>query len=175
MTDLAKHHEAKGVEEPGKGKRFFASRGALAWTALAGVVVAGCLAFGKVRGFGVADLSSLHAGGIEECGLVRRTCLVDGDTGWQDGIKWRMLGIDAPESGDKAECPNERLKAEESLERLMGLMEDGYSIWSSGRHDKYERLLVDVALADGRDAGQILVLEGLAQPWPNRGNVWCGR
>jgi hypothetical protein len=28
---------------------------------------------------------------------------------------------------------------------------------------------------DGRDAGDVLMAEHLAQPWPNRGNVWCER
>jgi endonuclease YncB( thermonuclease family) len=26
------------------------------------------------------------------------TCLVDGDTGWERGVKWRLLDIDAPET-----------------------------------------------------------------------------
>ncbi|MEO1749922.1 MAG: hypothetical protein AAFR27_15140 [Pseudomonadota bacterium] len=25
------------------------------------------------------------------------TCLVDGDTGWQNGVKWRLEGVDTPE------------------------------------------------------------------------------
>lgn len=120
-------------------------------------------------------MGTLQAGGIKECGLIRRTCLVDGDTGWQDGIKWRMQGIDAPEVDDKAECGAEREKANASLERLIELMANGYTVKASGRNDKYERALVDVVLRDGRDAGRVLMAEGLAQPWPNQGNVWCGR
>lgn len=156
-------------------QRWLPSRSALAWTALAGVVVAGYFVVGKGQTFNKADLAAMHAGGINECGWVRRTCLVDGDTGWQDGIKWRMQGIDAPEMDDKAECPEERAKARASLERLTALMADGYSIRSSGRYDKYDRLLVDVVLKDGRDAGDALMREGLAQAWPNQGNVWCRR
>lgn len=156
-------------------QRWLPSRAALAWTALAGAVVAGYFVLGKGETFKQADLGAVHAGGIGECGYFRRTCLVDGDTGWQDGIKWRMLNIDAPEMDDKAECANERAMARASLERLMALMADGYSVRSSGRYDKFNRLLVDVVLADGRDAGRALMQEGFAQPWPNRGNVWCGR
>lgn len=36
-----------------------------------------------------------------------------------------------------------------------------------------ERALLSIGLADGRDAGRVLMEEGLAQPWPNVGNVWC--
>lgn len=44
-----------------------------------------------------------------------------------------------------------------------------------GEKDRtYERRdLVRVILNDGRDAGDVLVKEGLAQPWPNKGNKWC--
>ena len=35
--------------------------------------------------------------------------------------------------------------------------------------------LAKVRLADGRDAGQVLIHEGMAQAWPNTGNRWCGR
>lgn len=30
-------------------------------------------------------------------------------------------------------------------------------------------------LPDGRDSGRVLLREGLAQLWPNKENVWCGR
>jgi endonuclease YncB( thermonuclease family) len=174
--DLAARRKAnKRAARVATLQRWLPSRAALAWTALAGAVVAGYFVLGKGETFKQADLSAMQAGGISECGLLRHTCLVDGDTGWQNGIKWRMQGIDAPEMDDKAECPNEKAKARGSLERLMALMANGYSVKSSGRYDKYNRLLVDVVLADGRDAGRALMQEGFAQPWPNRGNVWCGR
>ncbi len=116
--------------------------------------------------------SDLFKGEIAVCGWTRRTCLVDGDTGWQDGRKWRLAGIDAPELGN-AECGRERELAQKSLDRLTTLMARGYRIVWSGKDDRYGRALVDVTLADGRDAGSVLRAEGLAQPWPNSGNVWC--
>lgn len=156
-------------------ERWLPSRTVLALTALAGVAVAGYFVFGQSRSFNQASLGTMQSGGIKECGLVRRTCLVDGDTGWQDGIKWRIQGIDAPEMDDKAECDSEREKATASLRRMVDLMADGYVVKASGRKDKYDRALVDVVLRDGRDAGRVLMAEGLAQGWPNQGNVWCSR
>jgi endonuclease YncB( thermonuclease family) len=111
--------------------------------------------------------------GIDICSFQRATCLVDGDTGWQDGRKWRMLAIDTPEVADKAECARERELAIVARDRLQALMGNGYSINWLGRDDRYGRALVNVILANGQDAGNVLLQEGLAQPWPNYSNPWC--
>lgn len=103
------------------------------------------------------------------------TCLVDGDTGWERGIKWRLLAVDAPELSGAA-CQREHALALRSRNRLIQLMRRGYAIHWTGEQDrkgKQGRQLVMVRLADGRDAGRVLIQERLAQPWPNRGNVWC--
>ncbi|MET3587858.1 endonuclease YncB(thermonuclease family) [Pseudorhizobium tarimense] len=104
------------------------------------------------------------------------TCLVDGDTLWQDGVKMRLLDIDAPETFD-ADCGREKDIGDLATERMQELMAHGYKLKDSGRKDRTsdKRTLVRVVLPDGRDAGQVLISEGLAQPWPNRGNKWCGR
>ncbi|MDX3929077.1 MAG: thermonuclease family protein [Shinella sp.] len=102
------------------------------------------------------------------------TCLVDGDTGWENGVKWRLVDIDAPEIS-KAECAEEIVLGEWSVKRLMELMSGGYTIERSGAKDRTRdrRELVRVILPDGRDAGRVLLSEGLAQRWPNKGNRWC--
>lgn len=103
------------------------------------------------------------------------TCIYDGDTGWQEGRKWRLLDIDAPELGARdASCRAETAIGKRSRDRLRDLMAPGYQILDSGKRDRSKRLLVRVQLADGRDAGAVLIAEGLAQPWPNKGNRWCG-
>jgi len=120
-------------------------------------------------------------GGIDVCKGANRaarhiTCIYDGDTGWENGVKWRLLGVDAPEISDAA-CPKEAELAYRSRDRLIALMRHGYSIRWSGKGDgkgKRSRRLVDVVLPDGRDVASILIQEGLAQRWPNSRNVWCG-
>lgn len=175
-VDLSSHRKKKQhAERVHSLLRWVPSRTALYWMALAVAVVGGYFAFGQNRFFNQADMGGPHIGGIKECGLVRRTCLVDGDTGWQGGVKWRMLNVDAPEIDDKAQCDAERQKARGSLDRLAALMADGYSIKSSGKNDKFGRVLVDVVLSDGRNAGTVLLEERLTQRWPNDGNVWCSR
>jgi len=102
--------------------------------------------------------------------------LVDADTGWERGVKWRLLDIDAPEIS-KPECWQEFTLGNRATKRLQQLMAKGYRLADSGKADRTsdKRALVRVILADGRDAGRVLISEGLAQPWPNRGNRWCGR
>ena len=54
-------------------------------------------------------------------------------------------------------------------------MEQGYRVNWSGRKGFYHRALVTITLSDGRDAGEVLLEEGLAQLWPNHSNPWCDR
>jgi endonuclease YncB( thermonuclease family) len=103
------------------------------------------------------------------------TCIYDADTGWERGVKWRLLAIDAPELAG-AQCQRELTIGLRSRDRLIQLMRRGYAIHWTGEQDRKGRRgrqLVTIKLADGRDAGQVLMLERLAQPWPNVGNVWC--
>lgn len=106
----------------------------------------------------------------------RLTCVVDGDTGWENGAKWRLTspsgGVDAPEVS-KPECAAEKAAGDRATRRLQALMSGGYTM-SGGDYDRYDRRLVLIILADGRDAGAVLIEEGLAQPWPNSSNPWCG-
>lgn len=119
------------------------------------------------------------AAAIEECSGGDRaarlvTCLVDGDTGWERGVKWRLLDIDTPETFE-AECEREKEIGEKAKLRLQSLMAKGYRLVDSGGKDRTSdrRALVRVMPPDGRDAGKVLVKEGLAQPRPNTGNRWC--
>jgi len=112
-------------------------------------------------------------GGVTFCSYdPKGNCLADGDSGQHDGMRWRMVGYDSPEIGS-AECAQEKRLAFKARARLQELMAAGYRLHTLGAHDKHGRALVTVVLPDGRDAGQVLLDEGLSQPWPNTGNVWC--
>jgi endonuclease YncB( thermonuclease family) len=100
------------------------------------------------------------------------TCLVDGDTGWENGIKWRLQDIDTPEL-NAPDCSNELRKATQARDRLRQLMNGGYQLEWTGSSGSYGRKLVHIRLKDGRYAGDVLKAEGLAQSWPNFGNMWC--
>ncbi len=107
-------------------------------------------------------------------GQPRNSCLIDGDTGRDKGKKWRLVSIDAPELSEPG-CENEKRLALAARDRLQQLLSGGYRIRPSGRDDPHGRALIDIELSDGRDVSRILLQEGLAQRWPNRGNVWCDR
>lgn len=100
------------------------------------------------------------------------TCVVDGDTGWEVGVKWRLDRIDAPELSAPG-CQIEHQKAIEARDRLRELMNSGYELEWMGADGTYGRKLVRIRLANGRYVENVLLAEGLAQPWPNSGNVWC--
>lgn len=101
------------------------------------------------------------------------TCIVDGDTGWERGVKWRMKGVDTPEKGHRAACAAENRISAKATARLWQLMRGGYRLVKTGSNGSYGRLLVRIRLKDGRFAGRVLMKEGLAQPWPNNRNPWC--
>ncbi|TFF19859.1 thermonuclease family protein [Jiella endophytica] len=100
------------------------------------------------------------------------TCIVDGDTGWENGVKWRLKDIDAPEISHP-ECKSERRDGIAARDRVAALLGDGnYRLEAHGT-GYYGRELVKITLSNGQDLGQLLLREHLAQPWPNHANPWC--
>ncbi|MCD2177329.1 thermonuclease family protein [Rhizobium sp. C1] len=102
------------------------------------------------------------------------TCVYDGDGIWIKGVKMRLKDIDAPEI-QHHECARELQLGIRARDRLAQLMNGGFDVDYTRKKGFYGSELVYVILRDGRDAGQVLISEGLAQRWPNTGNVWCGR
>lgn len=90
----------------------------------------------------------------------------------------RLLGVDAPEL--KGKCPEETTLAAKARDRMVALVR-GAADWQvriamkadGPRREKYGRLLGTV-LVDGKDAGAILVAEGLAHEYrTGRRKGWC--
>ena len=121
----------------------------------------------------LAALILLPAGGgsaLPLCvGPNRTHCVVDGDTFWLDREKFRIAGIDAPET-DGA-CRQERRRAAAASARLAGLLDPERMKVIRRGTDRYGRTLADV-LVDGRDVGRLLIREGHARPWPPKAR-WC--
>lgn len=103
----------------------------------------------------------------------------DGDTvRLATGERVRLAGIDTPELPPRAACDREARLALEAKARLLDLVRNGRQVTlhrppAERRNvDRYGRLLRDLRV-NGRDAGDILVAEGLAQVWRGRKAEWC--
>lgn len=109
--------------------------------------------------------------------------VIDGDTiearvsiwpGQQVVTKVRLRGIDTPER--RARCNPERALAERATKAFSGLVHTGPVVLSAIGPDKYfGRVVADLTLADGSDAGAALRERGLARTYAGRTRQdWCG-
>ena len=108
------------------------------------------------------------------CGTIRRTCVVDGDTIWLDGVKIRIADIDTPEISSP-QCDVEYERGIRARDRLVVLLNEGeFELRPIGSRDKdrYGRKL-RVIMRSGRSLGDQLVSENLARTWTGRRESWC--
>lgn len=100
-------------------------------------------------------------------------CVVDGDTFWFAGDKYRIADIDTPET-HPARCAEEAALGDAATERLRTWLNAGaFSLESAGRDtDRYGRNL-RIVTRGGASVGSVLVAEGLARPWEGRRRPWC--
>ena len=112
------------------------------------------------------------------CGSGKRVnCIVDGDTWWSAGVKYRHATINTPEVSKRhAKCQLEIRRGKQATRRLQELTARGFRIQPTGRKGRYGRALATIILPDGREAGAVLVSEGLAKWYRAPGwKEWCGR
>lgn len=133
-------------------------------------VAAFCLAFAGASALG----NPAHA--IEVCDSgPRHTCVVDGDTLWLDGVKYRLAGYDTPEPSLRHACGGQTEVAlgYQATFRLLELLNTAdWYIEPIGGEDQYGRVLANISV-NGEDAGDILIREGLARSWPDGAEFWC--
>ena len=109
--------------------------------------------------------------------------IVDGDTIKCDGQNMRLLGdgepfvsgIDAPETGSRARCEQEKRLGHDARKRLQQLVKTpGLKIEDSGSVDRSGRPLIRLRLPDGRTAETVMIQEGYAVVWtPGYKRMWC--
>lgn len=108
------------------------------------------------------------------CGMMRHTCVVDGDTIWLSGSKVRIADIDTPEISEP-KCDSEYARGIEARDRLVELLNAGpFELSPIGDRstDQYGREL-RIILREGQSLGDTLVSEGLARTWTGRREPWC--
>lgn len=105
-----------------------------------------------------------------------RIVAVDGDTVRIDGVSWRLLGFDTPETRF-ARCSAELIAgrcAKSILQHLIDTAENVTPI-TDGRRDKYRRILGRL-LIDGRDIADLMVERGLARRYNGgKREGWCSK
>ena len=109
----------------------------------------------------------------QECHPYERriTCVVDGDTLWYQGIKIRLLDIDAPEV--EGLCLNERQLAQSAKLELTRLLNTGLIRIAYDGQDRYGRHLATLLVLEG-EVGPAMLAAGLAVPFGQRGpSPWC--
>jgi len=113
-----------------------------------------------------AQFGFCHSGG-------GNNCVVDGDTFWFAGEKYRIADIDTPETHGPR-CAAEGALGAQATQRLQRLMNEGpFSLEIEGRAtDRYGRAL-RVVTREGRSIGAMLVEEGLARRWDGARHPWC--
>lgn len=101
--------------------------------------------------------------------------VIDGDTVDVNGARWRLDGYDAPETGDRARCPEEREAGEKAKRRLQQILGAAkVETQTLGHRDRYGRVIGTIR-ADGRDVGELLAREGLAKKASYQVLPWCGK
>lgn len=84
--------------------------------------------------------------------------VVDGDTIYNDGMKIRLWGINAPEMSTVA--------GRKAKNGLMSLIKDSNLTCNQIDTDHYGRLVSQCFLEDGRDLACVMVENGWANDWP---------
>ncbi|WP_245646408.1 thermonuclease family protein [Sphingobium abikonense] len=100
-------------------------------------------------------------------------CIVDGDTFWFQGAKYRIADIDTPETHGPR-CPAEAALGAQATRRLQSLMNAGAFSLERGERDtdRYGRSL-RIVTRSGESIGGMLVAEGLARKWDGARHPWC--
>ena len=101
--------------------------------------------------------------------------VVDGDTiRTDDGVYIRLLELDTPEKGYRADCDAERMLAEYATLGLVKHLAKGFRVEPVG-FDRYGRILAHLRLPAGRTASQAQITAGLGVPYMGRVHDWCMR
>lgn len=108
---------------------------------------------------------------------IERPWVIDGDTldDRKSQIRFRLLGIDAPETKENAACAAEAHLGDRAKWRAVELVRAASVVeaHTSGEIDRYGRQLARIAL-DGADLGEKLVSEGYAITCDGARKPWCG-
>jgi len=157
------------------------------WPIILGALTAAVFALAAVSAFLVWQ-STPHAIASYQSGS-QVIEVIDGDTVRFEGNVYRLVGFNTPEKGDLARCNDERRRADAATNRLKALIATGDArlgrvacACKPGQEGtklcNYGRLCGSLVVG-GRDVGQVMISEGLAERYvcsgtrcPSR-RSWC--
>ena|SRR3569833_406352 len=103
-----------------------------------------------------------------------KTCVVDGDTLWINGTKYRLESFDTPEPmTDICGGDAEVALAHQASARLLALLNGNVWTMTTGGLDLTGTRTLATIRINGRDVGDILISEHLARHWPDGEEFWC--
>ena len=164
-------------------------RPSLSGTVVAGLIFMATFVTGLTLHLGKVPQSGGEASHDQPSRITEKPTVIDGDTVRWQGHTVRLVGIDTPETGDRARCQSERSKGDRATARLRELIATGTvtldlvrcscRAGTEGTKACNFGRSCGVLLVDGRDAGSTLIAEGLARRYacqsascPPRGS-WC--
>jgi endonuclease YncB( thermonuclease family) len=146
---------------------------------LALIVTGLCIVAAALVTFGGVSVNVVPVVKLDLCGARQpitddKTCIVDGDTLWLNGVNIRLKSFDTPESHTNI-CGSftEIDLAYAATDRLQELLNGNtWTIETFGMDGTGVRLLATIEIA-GEDVGDILIRERLARRWPDGDEFWC--
>ena len=100
--------------------------------------------------------------------------VIDGETLRYGRERIRILGIDAPETENRARCDAERqLAAKATITLIDIIMGHRLEIERQGK-DRFGRTLAYIRIS-GADVGEMLIMAHVAVRWGNGRPDWCSR
>lgn len=122
----------------------------------------------------LAKPDAAYAATFEKCGSAKRiNCVVDDDTFWHRGAKFRIAEINTPETSRPGCAYEAGLGARATLGLTQLLNAGAFALEQQGRDvDRYGRQL-RIVTRGGKSLGNVLVAEGLAETWTGRRHDWC--
>ncbi len=153
-------------------------------TFLAGAaVIISMLLGGALYASQAASAASTKAVAVTDPDALHTVYWSDGDSGrLSDGTKFRLHGIDAPETGSLAQrggakCENERALGYEAKAAAVALTRARtVTVTETRGTDRYDRTVLRLAV-DGEDVAALLVAGGTHQSWDYDGREkkpdWC--
>ena len=92
-------------------------------------------------------------------------------------LKIRVLGIDTPEKGHRAQCPEEAALALKASALTKQAVKEAKTIELQLQSwDKFGGRVLGYVLIDGKNLGDMLIAQGLARPYDGgTKSSWCGK